>query len=329
MRLLSVDPKSPDPLVIAEAGACIRDGGLVAFPTETVYGLGANALDASAVARIFAAKGRPATNPLIVHVAGPDGVADLTLDPPVCVWRLASRFWPGALTLVMARSCAVPDPVTAGGATVGVRCPRHPVALALIRAAGVPIAAPSANPSQRLSPTTADHVVRWLGHSVDLIVDGGPAPGGIESTVLDVTVEPARVLRPGPVTLDDLSAELGEVSVGWRGSEAGIARSPGAMRRHYAPAARLEVLDASAILSRMAELGAAGLRVARVTCGPVGDASPAETVALPADASGYAARLFAALHSLEAAGYDAILVDAPPTGGEWDAVHDRLERASA
>ena len=175
----------------------LRRGGLVAFPTETVYGLGANALDAEAVRHIFAAKGRPATNPVIVHVAEIARVREVVADWPPLAERLAGRFWPGPLTLVLPRHPALPALVTAGGPTVAVRVPLHPVALALLRAAVVPVAAPSANRSTRLSPTRAEHVLAGLAGRIDLLLDGGPASGGLESTVLDVTTVPPRLLRRG------------------------------------------------------------------------------------------------------------------------------------
>ena len=223
----------PTPENLARAGDLLRSGGLVAFPTETVYGLGANALDASAVARIFAAKGRPATNPVIVHVATVDEVTTLIderwgLSPPTSalpiastrsarinpaarLQQLAERFWPGSLTLVLPKSSRVPDIVTAGGQTVAVRVPNHSVALELLRVAGVPLAAPSANRSTQLSPTRAEHVLRSLDGRIDLIIDGGLTTGGIESTVLDVTTNPPTLLRPGLVTAAMLEAVLGQI----------------------------------------------------------------------------------------------------------------------
>ncbi len=196
-ELLAVDPFSPEPERIARAAEVLRRGGLVAFPTETVYGLGANALDPNAVAGIFHAKGRPANNPVIVHVAEARDVLRVVADWPEIAERLAQRFWPGPLTLVLPKRAGVPDVVTAGGPTVAVRVPAHPVALALLRAVGVPIAAPSANRSTQLSPTRAEHVQRGLDGLIDLILDGGPTTGGLESTVLDVTTTPPRLLRPG------------------------------------------------------------------------------------------------------------------------------------
>src|SRR4051794_39087740 len=209
--VLALHAIPPDPADVAVAAAVLHRGGLVAFPTETVYGLGANALDAAAVARIFAAKGRPATNPLIVHVAAAEHVWSVAADWPAVAARLAERFWPGPLTLVLPKAAAVPDAVTAGGPTVAVRVPAHPVALALLRAAGVPLAAPSANRSTELSPTTAGHVLHGLGGRIDLVLDAGPTAGGIESTVLDVTTNPPRLLRPGLVTPAMIEAVIGPI----------------------------------------------------------------------------------------------------------------------
>src|SRR5690348_13744143 len=209
--IFPLDPSSANLEAIAEAARILRAGGLVAFPTETVYGLGANALDASAVARIFAAKGRPANNPLIIHIADASDVRKVVADWPESAGRLAERFWPGPLTLVLPRCDAVPDAVTAGGPTVAVRVPAHPVAQALVRAAGVPIAAPSANRSMELSPTRAEHVLRGLDGRIDVLLDGGPTAGGIESTVLDLTATPPRLLRPGLIGVAELEAVLGRV----------------------------------------------------------------------------------------------------------------------
>src|SRR5437763_8542920 len=229
-----------DSAAIASAADVLRSGGLVAFPTETVYGLGANALDADAVGRIFAAKGRPAANPIIVHVADAAGVGAVVADWPDAAARLAERFWPGPLTLVLPKRDAVPDVVTAGGPTVAVRVPAHPVAHALLRAAGVPVAAPSANRSSELSPTTAGHVLHGLGGRIDLILDAGPCPGGIESTVLDVTNDPPRLLRPGLVTPAQIEAVIGPIQR--FGEPAGsVLRSPGLLAKHYAPRAPLEL----------------------------------------------------------------------------------------
>ncbi len=250
-----VNPERPDPKWIRRAAEIIRAGGLVAFPTETVYGLGADALNPEAVRGIFEAKGRPATNPLIVHVEGAEEARRLVLRWPEAAERLARRFWPGPLTLILEKARCVPGIVTAGGPTVAIRAPSHPVARALIRAARTPIAAPSANRSMRLSPTRAEHVIEQLGGRVALVLDGGPTPGGIESTVLDLASETPRVLRPGPIAPSALDVALGRRMSAAAGkdksghsadlpeSEPGAVRSPGLMARHYAPRTPLECIE--------------------------------------------------------------------------------------
>jgi L-threonylcarbamoyladenylate synthase len=328
-EVLTVDPKSPETAPIARAAAVLRRGGLVAFPTETVYGLGANALDASAVRRIFEAKGRPAKNPVIVHVAEVEQARQLVADWPAAAERLAGRFWPGPLTLVLPRRDVIPDMVTAGRATVAVRMPAHPIALALIRAAGVPVAAPSANRSTQLSPTLAEHVLHGLQGRIDLVLDGGPTSGGLESTVLDLTSSP-RVLRPGLVSITKLEAILGPVVRPDVVLDVGESLpSPGMLPRHYAPRTPLECAENGA--RRAKELLEAGLRVGRLALpGSSGlERSGATTVVMPAEASAYAASLYATLHALDALGLDRIVVDLPPNGDEWLAVRDRLRRASA
>lgn len=308
---------------VARAAAILRAGGLVAFPTETVYGLGAHALDAVAVRRIFAAKGRPPTNPVIVHVADVAGARALCQVFPAEAERLAARFWPGPLTLVLPRVAAVPDEVTAGGPTVGVRVPAHPLALSLLREAALPIAAPSANPSLTLSPTTAAHVRAGLGDAVDLVLDGGPCVGGIESTVLALGDGLPRILRPGLVTASELEAELGPIVIG-ADAAARVAASPGLSRRHYAPRAPLVVVDdlgaAKDLLDRGAKVGV----VARRSADP-----RAVAVRLPDEPRGFAAGLYAALHALDAEAVEIIFVEAVPLDPAWLAVRDRLERAAA
>ncbi len=310
-----------DASAIAHAAALLRGGGLVAFPTETVYGLGANALDAAAVAHIFAAKGRPATNPVIVHVAGVEGVRQVAAGWPDTARRLAERFWPGPLTLVLPRTAAVPDIVTAGGPTVAVRVPNHPLALALLREAGVPVAAPSANRSGQLSPTRAEHVPDDLA---DAILDGGPCPGGIESTVLSLVGTP-RLLRPGLISPAEIEAVIGPIERG--GIGVGPLPSPGLLERHYAPRTPLTVMPGAA--AECGRLGQGGMRVALLTHqGPT--AHPAFPVeSLPPTPEGYAAGLYDALHRLDALGVERIIAEAVPEGEEWLAVRDRLRRASA
>jgi L-threonylcarbamoyladenylate synthase len=330
--VLPVNLKFPEPDVIARAAAVLRGGGLVAFPTETVYGLGANALDAAAVLRIFAAKGRPANNPLIVHVAEAKKAREVVADWPPTADRLAAHFWPGPLTLVLPRGAAVPDAVTAGGPTVAVRVPAHPVARALIEAAGVPVAAPSANRSSRLSPTTAEHVLRSLGGRIDLLLDGGPTAGGLESTVLDLTTAPPRLLRPGLIAPGDLEAVLGPIRRPGAAdsAESGPLPAPGLLPRHYAPRAVLEcVADDSR--ARAAELAHRGVRVGWLPFALVTEPGPAgvATVVMPRTAAEYAARLYAVLHDLDEAGVERVVVELPPDAEEWLAVRDRLRRAAA
>ncbi len=328
-EVLPIDAEQPDPGAIARAAAVLRAGGLVAFPTETVYGLGANALDATAVGRIFAAKGRPAHNPLIVHVAAVGDAGRVAASWPESAARLAARFWPGPLTLVLPKRPEVPATVTAGGPTVAVRVPAHPIALALIRAAGAPVAAPSANRSGYISPTRADHVLRGLDGRIDMVLDVGPVPGGIESTVLDLTSEPPRLLRPGLVSPAEIEAILGPVA---RSAPAAAPAesplpSPGMLSRHYAPRAPLELADGDGRAS-VEELRRAGLRVGWLAFGGA-DLAGVTVVAMPADPDGYAARLYAALHALDGAGVDRIIVARPPESDEWLAVRDRLRRAAA
>jgi L-threonylcarbamoyladenylate synthase len=327
-EVLILDPQAPDAASIARAAAMLRAGDLVAFPTETVYGLGANALDPTAVARIFTAKGRPAGNPLIVHA--PDTAAARTL---VAYWpseaqQLAERFWPGPLTLVLPRQPIVPNAVTAGGPTVAVRVPAHPVALALLRACGLPLAAPSANRSTRLSPTRAEHVLDGLADRIDLLLDAGPTAGGIESTVIDLTVRPPRLLRPGLITVADLEAVVGLISGPGPRSDEQPARSPGLQAKHYAPRTPLELV-AGASRRRVDELIGQGRRVGWITSARTSPARFAGAwIGMPDDPAGYAAQLYAVLHRLDGQGLDRIVVELPPATDAWMAVHDRLRRAA-
>src|SRR5512133_768452 len=239
-KLLETPADYPNPNAIAEAAETIRNGGLVAFPTETVYGLGANALDVDAVGRIFTAKGRPAADPLIVHLSGLDQITRVVRSVSPEAQKLAETFWPGPLTLILPKRPAVPDLVTSELDTVAVRVPNHPVALALIQAAGVPIAAPSANRFGHTSPTTAKHVLHDLDGRIDIILDGGSASIGVESTVLDLSTTPPRILRPGGVTREMLESVIGPVTVlGQRKKpELGLP-SPGLLEKHYAPHAEM------------------------------------------------------------------------------------------
>jgi L-threonylcarbamoyladenylate synthase len=343
MKILPIDPQAPDAAALAPAAEALRGGGLVAFPTETVYGLGAHALDPAAVARIFAAKGRPDYNPLIVHVADADAARALAAEWPPAVQRLADAFWPGPLTLVLPRAAHVPDAVTAGLPSVAVRVPGHPVAQALLRAAGVPVAAPSANRSTEVSPTTAEHVIGSLGDAVDWVVDGGPCPVGIESTVLSLASETPTILRPGSVTQDDISEVIGVVLLpdGIKVQPGAAHPSPGQMDRHYAPRAELRLIDPekqslvalveaapgmNAYLPVKIDGRTYDARTAVITYGE-SEYPGAHVVRLPSDPRGYASRLYAALHELDAAGFERILVERVPGEPEWAGVRDRLRRA--
>jgi L-threonylcarbamoyladenylate synthase len=341
-RVLTVDPAHPDASAVAAAAAVIRAGGLVAFPTETVYGLGANALDAAAVRRVFAAKGRPSSDPLIAHVADEGQVAQVAASLPDVARELARRFWPGPLTLVLARHPRVPPEVAAGGATVAVRVPDHPVALALLAAAGVPIVAPSANLFSRPSPTTATHVLEDLRGRVDLVLDAGPTAIGVESTVVDLTAEPPALLRPGGVPLEalrELLPALGYVPRYLEPGPGANAPSPGMLLKHYSPRAALTLYAGSqaAALIRMAEEAArhaaegrsvgimafdedrAALGDSKAVVATLGSETAPETAA---------ARLFAVMRELDAAGVDVILARAPEQTGLGLAVWDRLVRAA-
>jgi L-threonylcarbamoyladenylate synthase len=331
-NVVRVEAAAPEAEAIGRAAEVIRAGGLVAFPTETVYGLGANALDPEAVQRIFTAKGRPGHNPVIVHVHDADAARAVTGAWPELAERAAAAFWPGPLTLVLPRSAAIPDVVTAGLDTVGIRVPDHPVALALLREAAVPIAAPSANLFTRVSPTTAEHVIRGLGDRADLILDGGATPYGIESTVIDVTGTRARLLRPGAIGHHELEAALGPVEAvtlaGSTHEDSVPMPAPGMLDRHYSPAAELVVFDELAVarehVRRVHELGgrAGGLVTHAVGIGLD------EVVPLPEDPRSYARLLYASLHTLDDAGCALILVEQVPAGPAWAAIRDRIERAS-
>ena len=330
MRVISVDPSSPDDRAIETAADVLRRGGLVAFPTETVYGLGANALDVDAVERIYAATGRPSYNPLIVHVADVSAARALVSDWPERASRVANAFWPGPVTILLPKRALVPDIVTAGLDSVAVRVPANPIALALLRAAGVPLAAPSANRSTELSPTMARHVERSLGDRVDLILDGGPTDVGIESTVVDLRSEQAAILRPGVVGVRELEPLVGPLAAAKAAAGDTPRASPGMLERHYAPRARLrlfDAVDAAKMMSEARTLVGDGARVGMLLLG-LDAPGPFEIVRMPGDASRYAQRLYAALHALDDLGCGVIFVERVPDQAEWLGVKDRLERAS-
>jgi len=330
MPVVIVDPSSPEDSVIGRAAEILRRGGLVAFPTETVYGLGANALDIDAVERVYAAKGRPAYNPLIVHVADEGAARSLVSEWPEHASRVARAFWPGPVTIVLRKRDLIPAVVTAGLDAVALRVPAHPIALALLRAAGIPLAAPSANRSTELSPTTAQHVERSLGARVDLILDGGPTQVGIESTVLDLRGPRPSILRPGIIGARELEPLVGPLAAPNATRDEIPRPSPGMLDRHYAPRARLALFDASEAERIFAEtrvLMARGVRVGMLLV-HLDDPGGLEIVRMPSDAVGYAQRLYATLHALDEAGCDVIFVERVPNGPEWLAAQDRLERAS-
>ncbi len=319
---------------VARAVDLLRAGEVVALPTETVYGLAANALDARAVARIYKIKGRPPHNPIIVHVAGVELARQCVADWPVAADNLARAFWPGPLTLVLRRAKTIPDIVTAGGDTVGVRWPSHPLIQAVVRECGFPLAAPSANPANSVSPTNAAHVAKNLGDKIPLIVDGGQSQVGIESTVIDLTENPPRVLRPGMIHAESLASVLGtlggeEIS----GASGRELRSPGQLPRHYSPRARLTLASWHNSADLLAQIERQKFRPDKVhviahTVIP-SDAGLGRVSVIPRDAEAFARALYAELHACDAAGAEWIIVETPPDGPEWRAIADRLKRAAA
>lgn len=326
-----------------EAAVCaaaeeLAAGGVVAIPTETVYGLAANALDAAAVRRIYEIKGRPSHNPIIVHVASLAMARRCVAHWPEEASRLAAAFWPGPLTLVLPRSEQIPDVVTAGGSSVGIRWPSHPFAQAVIRACDRPLAAPSANRANAISPTTAEHVAASLGASISTVVDGGPCQVGVESTVLDLTVSPARVLRPGMIHDESLRAVVELAGPQGTGcgdpstSSAGPLRSPGLLARHYAPRARLVRLawaNDRELSDQMRGLGA-DPATTHVLSHAVVPSQPVATriCVIPHDAEAYARAMYAEWHRCDELGARTIVVEEVPAGAEWGAIRDRLRRAA-
>jgi L-threonylcarbamoyladenylate synthase len=329
-----------DPADLSRAATLLRDGGLVAFATETVYGLGGNALSAEAVAGIFAAKQRPSWDPLIVHLASVEQLSEVAEVPAELAERvaaLADAFWPGPLTLLLPRSSAVPDAVTAGRELVGVRVPAHPAARALLAAAGVPVAAPSANLFGHTSPTTAAHVLADLDGRIDAVLDAGPTSIGVESTVLDPTQTPMMLYRPGAVTAAQLTAITSvavEVFLPTTEAQPASMPSPGVGIRHYAPRARLVLVEGS-----MAALHAALAEAAATAYGgkigvllpegwTVGADAAIQSWARWNDPDALAAGLFAGLRALDDSGVSVILCPLPEAGGIRDAIRDRLQKAA-
>ena len=347
-RVLRVDPAQPDPAVIAEAAEALRAGKLVAFPTETVYGLGANALDPAAVARIFEAKGRPATDPLIVHLAHIGQLSICASHVPPAARKLGLAFWAGPLTIILPKKLTVPDSVTAGLPSVALRVPSHRVARALMEMAGVPVAAPSANQFSRPSPTTAAHVMTDLTGRIDMVLDGGPTDIGLESTIVDFTVDPPVMRRPGGLTLEQIRTVVPEVVAGaQRGSEHVAQVAPGQLTRHYAPQAELTLYQGA--VDRVIHRLAADMRTLTAQGARVGILAPEEDLLALApelaplasagrvevrpygsrtDPARAARELFSALRDLDATGVTYILATAIGTDGLGLAVQDRLTRAA-
>jgi L-threonylcarbamoyladenylate synthase len=347
---VAADGNGPgDTTAIAEAAALLRAGALVAFPTETVYGLGADATSTAAVEGIFTAKQRPHSDPLIVHLASPDALDRVARDVPDLARRLAARFWPGPLTLILPRAETIPALVAAGGDTIGVRVPAHPVARALISAAGVPVAAPSANRFMHTSPTTAEHVLADLDGRIDCVLDAGSCAVGVESTVLDISATPPRILRPGGVTLEALRSVAPEIAgpvetpsalAAALGDDA-VARAPGQMARHYAPRTRLLVFDAAgerglaAVRGELLAARARGEQAGALLPDEEARAVSAEIAGVPVAALGpvgdlaaHTRRLYAALRELDALDLDVIVTHTFGREGLALALADRLRHAA-
>ena len=322
---------------IQTAADLLRIGGLVGIPTETVYGLGANGLDPAAVGRIFQAKGRPQDNPLILHIPGADWLERYCRDIPAAAYELARRFWPGPLTMVLRRRDNVPDQVTAGLDTVGMRCPAHPLCRAVIQAADVPVAAPSGNTSGRPSPTTAAHMLEDMDGRIDAILDGGPCSVGVESTIVDLTCTPPRLLRPGGITLEQLRAALGEVAVDpavTRLMGAGERpRAPGMKYRHYAPKAPVTVVTgeperSAAYIAAHAGPGDGVICFEEFLPMYAGGARPVMSLGPAGDKGEQARRGFDALRAFDHTAVSAIWAQCPDSGGIGLAVTNRLNKAA-
>ncbi len=310
---------------IARAVKILQAGGLVALPTETVYGLGADAAKDQAVAGIFAAKGRPADHPLIVHIASANEMTRWARDIPEAAWKLAAEFWPGPLTLILKRAPGMADAASGGLDTIGLRVPGHPVAQALLQAFGGGIAAPSANRFGRISPTCAEHVLAELDGRIDAVIDGGVCSVGLESTILDLSGLVPRVLRPGKVTADMLAAVIGTLDEAPSGESS---RTPGSLEAHYAPATPLRLVPSQGLEAEVERLTATGVVVVLARQEPQSNAS-CRWIQLPGDAVAYGHDLYARLREADALGVNYILIESPPSGTDWMAVNDRLKRAAA
>ena len=326
MSTPAVDSKAID-----RAVEVLRRGGLVAVPTETVYGLAADADSEDAVRKLFAAKGRPADHPVIVHVGDADALGEWAMDVPEEAGVLASAFWPGPLTLVLRRSARARDILTGGQDSVGLRSPAHPWARALLRAFDGALAAPSANSFGRISPTTAQHVLDDLGvkphGKIDLILDGGACPVGIESTIVDVRTEIPTLLRPGAITREQLQAALGRPVVD---ADAQSPRASGRLEKHYAPHTPLTVMSIGELAQALSQVGGSRIAVlAPLSLLENCRANVSLAIAAAEGADDYARSLYSALHRLDSSGADRLLIAEPPFGTQWEAIHDRLHRAQA
>lgn len=319
-----MDGKTTRASTLDDALAALRRGEAIGLPTETVYGLAADAHDPAAVRRIYALKGRPSDHPLIVHVADAVTASRWAGDWPEAAEALAEAFWPGPLTLILPRAANVPDEVTGGQDTVGLRVPAHPVAQALLRAFEGGVAAPSANRFGRLSPTTAAHVREEFGDAVPIVLDGGECEIGLESTIVDLSSETPRILRPGKISRPEIEDVIGPVAEGKDGDSP---RASGTLASHYAPRAGVEVLARAPLVARYHELAKRGQKVAALLRGqPFKDI---DGEVLPSDLAGYGHALYAALRRLDARGFDVLLAELPPHTAAWAAVNDRLKRAAA
>jgi L-threonylcarbamoyladenylate synthase len=317
---------------IVMAAAILQRGGVVAFPTETVYGLGADALNPAAVERIFSIKGRPAHHPLIVHLADVSQLKEWASDIPECAFTLAARFWPGPLTLILKRAAQVPNSVTGGQDTVGLRVPGHPVALELLQKFGGGIAAPSANRFGRISPTDQVHVRAEFGNTVDMILDGGPCRVGLESTIVSLVEERPVILRPGGIARALLADALG-MSVELNTLDTSTPRAPGMLEKHYAPRTPLRIVSTERLFNEVSKMIVFGQRVGILEL----DREPSKLpflergvfrYSMPNTSDEYAQRLYASLRQADDAQLDYLIVEQVPQSEEWLAVNDRLRRAA-
>jgi L-threonylcarbamoyladenylate synthase len=334
MQRIVVDPLEPSPEALERGAEALRVGELVAFPTETVYGLGGNALDRAAVALIYATKGRPTTNPLILHVPDREAARRWSGGWPEAAERLAKAFWPGPLTLVLPRHPDIPGEVSGGLSTAAIRVPAHPVALGLLRRVDFPVAAPSANPAGQVSPTMADHVLKGLGDRVALVLDGGATPRGIESTVVSLVGPRPLLLRPGALPVSEIEAVVGPLDrPGGALSLHEAAPSPGMQERHYAPRGEVILMDwdpheRERVAALAREEVTSGGQVGALLLRPLPGVPVHHPIPMPDDPEAYARLLYASLHGLDDLGCDLILVDPPSRDPAWEGVRDRLTRAA-